>query len=170
MYFAGNDWNKKGSAIDFNETGWFKVLKNTLQLDEILKKAGEVMAKYDKPGRIGLFVDEWGTWWDVEKGENPGFLYQQNTLRDAVVAGCFLNIFNQHCDRVRMANIAQINNVLQAMVLTKGEKMIVTPTYHIFEMYKVHQGAKFLPCDINCSPYQNGSESIDWDFRLGFKG
>ncbi|MGD0573487.1 MAG: alpha-N-arabinofuranosidase [Sedimentisphaerales bacterium] len=158
--FASSDWNKKGSATDFDETGWFKVLKNTLQLDGILKKAKEVMAKYDKPGRIGLFVDEWGTWWDVEKGENPGFLYQQNTLRDAVVAGCFLNIFNQHCDRVRMANIAQTNNVLQAMVLTKGEKMIVTPTYYVFEMYKVHQGAQFLPCDINSNPYQNGSESL----------
>ena len=158
--FASSDWNKKGSATDFNETGWFNVLKNTLALDGILKKAGDVMAKYDKPGRIGLFVDEWGTWWDAEKGENPGFLYQQNTLRDAVVAGCFLNIFNQHCDRVRMANIAQTNNVLQAMVLTKGEKMIVTPTYYVFEMYKVHQGAQFLPCDINSNPYQNGSESI----------
>ena len=157
--FAG-DWNKKGSATDFKEAEWFKVLKNTLQLDGLLKKTGEVMDKYDKQGRIGLFVDEWGTWWDTEKGENPGFLYQQNTLRDAVAAGCFLNIFNQHCDRVRMANIAQTNNVLQAMILTKGEKMIVTPTYHVFEMYKVHQGAQFLPCDINSSPYQNGSESM----------
>ncbi len=158
--FASSDWNKKGSATDFNETGWFNVLKNTLAIDGILKKAGDVMSKYDKPGRIGLFVDEWGTWWDAEKGDNPGFLYQQNTLRDAVVAGCFLNIFNQHCDRVRMANIAQTNNVLQAMILTKGEKMIVTPTYYVFEMFKVHQGARFLPCDINCSPYQNGSESL----------
>jgi alpha-N-arabinofuranosidase len=157
--FAG-DWDKKGSAIDFDETGWFKVLKTTLQLDDILRKAKAVMAKYDKQGRIGLYVDEWGTWWDVEKGQNPGFLYQQNTLRDAVVAGCFLNIYNQHCDRVRMANIAQTNNVLQAMILTKGEKMIVTPTYHIFEMYKVHQGARFLPSDINCGPYQNGSDIL----------
>jgi alpha-L-arabinofuranosidase len=158
--FEGSDWNKKGSAIDFNEAGWFSVLKNTLGFDETLKKAAVIMDKYDKPRRIGLFIDEWGTWWDAEKGENPGFLYQQNTLRDAVVAGCFLNIFNQHCDRVRMANIAQTNNVLQAMILTKGEKMIVTPTYYVFEMYKVHQGARFLPCDINSSPYPNGSESL----------
>jgi alpha-L-arabinofuranosidase len=153
-------FRSKGSAIDFNEGEWFKVLKNTLQLDGLLTKIGVVMDKYDKARHIGLFVDEWGTWWDVEKGENPGFLYQQNTLRDAVVAGCFLNIYNQHCDRVRMANIAQTNNVLQAMILTKGDKMIVTPTYYVFEMYKVHQGAKFLPCDINCIPYRNGSESI----------
>jgi len=158
--FGSSDWNNKGRATVFDETGWFTVLKKTLELDDILKKASILMDKYDKQGRIGLYVDEWGTWWDAEKGENPGFLYQQNTLRDAVVAGCFLNIFNQHCDRVRMANIAQINNVLQAMVLTKGEKMIVTPTYHVFEMFKVHQGARFLPCDINCTPYQNGSESL----------
>jgi alpha-N-arabinofuranosidase len=158
--FEGNDWNHKGSATNFNEAGWFKVLKNALHLDDMLKKTKEIMDKYDKPGRIGLYVDEWGTWWDAEKGENPGFLYQQNTLRDAVVAGCFLNIFNQHCDRVRMANISQINNVLQAMILTKAEKMIVTPTYYVFEMYKVHQGGKLLPSEIVCQPYKIGSETL----------
>jgi alpha-N-arabinofuranosidase len=126
----------------------------------MINKFKKIMDKYDKEGRIGLFVDEWGTWWDVEEGENPAFLYQQNTLRDAVVAGCFLNIFNQHCDRVRMANIAQICNVLQAMVLTKGEKMVLTPTYYVFEMYKVHQGAKYLPSDIECQPYEYGIERL----------
>lgn len=159
-YVFEDNWDKKGSATVFDETGWFKVLKNTLQLDDIIQKAKKIMDKYDNKGRIGLFVDEWGTWWDAEIGENQGFLYQQNTLRDAVVAGCFLNTFNQHCDRVRMANIAQTNNVLQAMVLTKGEKMIVTPTYYVFEMYKVHQGAKLLPSDIVCNPYKNGSETL----------
>jgi alpha-N-arabinofuranosidase len=159
-YVFSGDWNHKGSATAFDETGWFKVLKNTLKLDGAIEKAKKIMDKYDKPGRIGLFVDEWGTWWDPQVGENPGLLYQQNTLRDAVVAGCFLNIFNQHCDRVRMANIAQTNNVLQAMVLTKGEKMIVTPTYYVFEMFKVHQGAKFLPSDIVCKPYKSGSETL----------
>jgi alpha-N-arabinofuranosidase len=159
-YVFEGTWDKKGSATVFNETGWFKVLKNTLQLDGTIEKAKKIMDKYDNKGRIGLFVDEWGTWWDAESGENPGFLYQQNTLRDAVVAGCFLNIFNQHCDRVRMANIAQTNNVLQAMIMTKGKKMIVTPTYYVFEMYKVHQGAKFLPSDIVCNPYKSGSETL----------
>jgi alpha-L-arabinofuranosidase len=158
--FEGDDWNKKGSALDFNEWGWFSVLKRTFQIDETIKKTSAILDKYDKAGRIGIFVDEWGTWWDVEKGENPGFLYQQNTLRDAVVAGVFLNIFNQHCDRVRMANIAQTNNVLQAMILTKGEKMMVTPTYWLFEMYKVHQGAKLLPMDINCAPYRNETDTL----------
>jgi alpha-N-arabinofuranosidase len=159
-YVFEGDWGHKGKATVFDETGWFAVLKKTIHLDKMIQKSKEIMDKYDPRGRIGLFVDEWGTWWDVEPGENPGFLYQQNTLRDAVVAGCFLNIFNQHCDRVKMANIAQTNNVLQAMILTNGEKMIVTPTYHVFEMYKVHQGAKMLPTDLTCNPYKNNSQTL----------
>ncbi len=159
-YVFEGDWDHKGRATVFDEQGWFNTLKKTFFLDEMIGKIKKIMDKYDGQGRIGLFVDEWGTWWITEKGENPGFLYQQNTLRDAVVAGCFLNIFNQHCDRVRMANIAQTNNVLQAMVLTKNEKMIVTPTYYVFEMYKVHQGATQLPCDIVCNPYKFGSETL----------
>jgi len=159
-YVFEGDFNHKGKATAFDEEGWFNTFKRTFFLDEMINEIKKIMAKYDEQGRIGLYVDEWGTWWDAEEGENPGFLYQQNTLRDAVVAGCFLNIFNQHCDRVRMANIAQTNNVLQAMVLTKGGKMIVTPTYYVFEMYKVHQGAKLLPCDVVCKPYKSGSEKI----------
>ena len=97
------------------------------------------MDKYDKAHKVGLIVDEWGTWYDVEPGTNPGFLYQQNTMRDALVAGINLNIFNKHCDRVKMANIAQLVNVLQSVILTEGDKMVKTPTYHVFNMYKHHQ-------------------------------
>ncbi|MDF1512946.1 MAG: alpha-L-arabinofuranosidase C-terminal domain-containing protein, partial [Anaerolineae bacterium] len=111
-------------------------------------------------GRVGLFVDEWGVWHNVEPGTNPGFLYQQNTLRDALVAGITLNIFNQHSDRVRGANIAQTVNVLQAMVLTQEEAMILTPTYHVFEMYKDHQDAMLLPVDVKSPPYSFGDQSI----------
>jgi len=159
-YVFEGDWNNKGRATVFDEKGWFNTLKRTMFLDEMISKTKKIMDKYDKQGRIGLFVDEWGTWWNAEEGENPGILYQQNTLRDAVVAGCFLNIFNQHCDRVRMANIAQTCNVLQAMVLTKGKKMVLTPTYYVFEMYKVHQGAKYLPVNIECKPYKYGNETL----------
>ena len=110
--------------------------------------------------RVGLIVDEWGTWYDVEPGTNPGFLYQQNTLRDALVAGINLNIFNNHCDRVRMANIAQTINVLQAMILTKDDKMVLTPTYHVFEMYKVHQDATLLPLDLKTADYSFEKDKI----------
>ena len=129
-------------------------MKNTLGIDELIQKNKEIMDKYDSRGRVDLYVDEWGTWWDEEAGTKGGFLYQQNTLRDAVSAAIFLNTFNNHCDRVKMSNIAQINNVLQAMILTDGEKMILTPTYHVFEMFKVHQGATLLPSDLSCNAYE----------------
>ena len=106
------------------------------------------MNQYDPDKKIGLMVDEWGIWTDVEPGTNPGFLYQQNTMRDALVAGMNLNIFNKHSDRVKMANIAQLINVLQAVMLTDGEKMIKTPTYYVFKMYRHHQGATLLGSDL----------------------
>jgi alpha-L-arabinofuranosidase len=144
---------EKGSATEFDEGEWFALMKNTLTIYPLLQRSKEIMDRYDREGRIALFVDEWGTWWNAEPGFNPAFLYQQNTLRDAVSAGIFLNAFNENCDRVRMGNIAQTNNVLQAMILTRGPEMIVTPTYHVFEMYKVHQGATLLPSDMTCRGY-----------------
>jgi len=105
-------------------------------------------------------VDEWGVWHDVEPGTNPGFLYQQNTIRDALVAGITLNIFNKHADRVRMSNIAQMINVLQAMILTDKEKMLLTPTYHVFEMFTVHHDAKLLPTDVETPDYLAASDKI----------
>jgi alpha-N-arabinofuranosidase len=159
-YVMSGSWRNKGRATVFDESEWFNVLEKTVFADELISKCTAIMDKYDQRKRVGLAVDEWGTWWNVEEGENPGFLYQQNTLRDAVVAGVFLNIFNSHADRVKMGCIAQTNNVLQAMVLTKGDKMIVTPTYYVFEMYKVHQGATLLPGKLECSPYQLNNKTI----------
>jgi alpha-N-arabinofuranosidase len=156
---SGN-WTRKGSATEFDEKEWFALMKNSLGVDELIAKNIEVMNKYDRRRRIALYVDEWGTWWDVEPGTNPGFLYQQNTLRDAVSAGIFLNVFNAYCRRVKMANIAQTNNVLQAMILTRGREMIVTPTYHVFEMFKVHQGATFLPSDLTCHGYKLDDQQV----------
>ncbi|WP_407271194.1 alpha-N-arabinofuranosidase [Radiobacillus sp. PE A8.2] len=140
----GENWSEKGSATNFSEDEWTKTMQKTLRTEELIQKHSTIMDKYDPDKRVGLIVDEWGTWFDVEPGTNPGFLYQQNTIRDALVAGVSLNIFNNHSDRVQMANIAQTVNVLQAMVLTEGEKMLVTPTYHVFDMYKVHQDAALL--------------------------
>jgi alpha-N-arabinofuranosidase len=109
---------------------------------------------------VALVVDEWGGWYDVEPGTNPAFLYQQNSMRDAMIAGVTLNIFNNHCDRVKMANLAQTVNVLQAVVLTSEEKMVVTPTYHVMEMYTVHHDAVRLPVEVTAAPFTLGGESL----------
>ena len=116
--------------------------------------------------RVGLYVDEWGTWYDVEPGSNPGFLYQQNTLRDAVVAAINLNIFHAHADRVHMTNIAQMVNVLQAMILTDKDRMLLTPTYHVFHMYKPFRGATHLPVGARGAATQDGRDQRAHPHRL----
>lgn len=140
----GDFWLGKGSALDFDTDEWFITMKRALHMDELISRHGAIMDKYDPDKRVGLIIDEWGTWFDVEPGTNPGFLYQQNSIRDALVAALHFNIFHKHADRVYMANIAQTVNVLQAMILTEGDKMLLTPTYHIFDMFKVHQDAELL--------------------------
>ena len=143
-YTHPGGWFNKGPAVEFDDKVWYETLKKTLRIDELIKNHLEIMNKYDPNKRIDLIIDEWGSWYDVEPGTNPGFLYQQNTMRDALIAGINLNIFNKHSDRVKMANLAQIVNVLQSVILTEGEKMILTPTYHVFNMYKEHQEATLL--------------------------
>lgn len=147
-------------AAVFNEAGWFDVIKKALRTDEIVKMHSAIMDKYDPAKRVSLIVDEWGTWFAVEPGTNPAFLYQQNTMRDAIVAASSLNIFHNHSERVRMTNIAQMINVLQAMILTKDEKMLLTPTYHVFEMYNVHQNAMLIPLGLKTSNYVFNGESV----------
>ena len=143
-YTVPGDWNKKGSATDFDEAMYYHTLKKAFYMDELVTKHAQIMDRYDPEHKVGLIVDEWGTWFDVEPGTNPGFLYQQNTMRDALVAGITLDIFNKHCDRVKMACIAQMVNVLQSVILTEGPKMLKTPTYHVFHMYKYHQDADLV--------------------------
>ncbi len=140
---SGN-WDKKGSACDFTPEEYYATIAATLYMDELITRHTEIMSHHDKKHEIGLIVDEWGCWYDVEPGTNPGFLYQQNTMRDAIVAACNLNIFNSHSDRVIMANLAQAVNVLQALILTEGEKMVKTPTYHVFDLYKAHQDGELV--------------------------
>jgi alpha-N-arabinofuranosidase len=153
------DWNNKGSATDFGMDEYWKTMNYAVNFGELLDGHIRVMDRYDPEGRVALVVDEWGTWWDVEPGTNPGFLYQQNTMRDAFVAAISLNHFNKRCKRIKMANLAQTVNVLQAMVLTREDKIVLTPTYHVFEMYSVHQDALLLPLnvesDLRCGPEGN---------------
>ena len=143
---CGDTWEHKGSATDFTPEEYYKTLGKAARMDELLRGHEAVMDRYDPQKRIGLIVDEWGTWFDVEPGTNPGFLYQQNTMRDALVAAVTLNIFNRHCDRVVMANIAQMVNVLQAILLTEGDQLVLTPTYHVFDLFQAHQSAREIDC------------------------
>jgi alpha-L-arabinofuranosidase len=143
-YTVPNTWEDKGSATEFTEAEWYKTLHKTLYMEELINHHTSIMDRYDPEHKVGLVVDEWGTWYNVEPGTNPSFLYQQNTMRDALVAAINLNIFNKHSDRVVMANIAQVVNVLQSVILTEGDKMILTPTYHVFDLYKDHQDATLI--------------------------
>ena len=156
-YTVPFEWEHKGSATEFDEKAWYQTLSKALFMDELINRHGAIMDRYDPEKKIGLYVDEWGCWFDVEPGTNPGFLYQQNTMRDALVAGATLNIFNKHCDRVKMACIAQLVNVLQSVILTEGPKMILTPTYHVFHMYKQHQESELL------HSYLEGNKSVGVD-------
>jgi alpha-L-arabinofuranosidase len=144
---SGN-WKSKGSATQFGRDEYLATLGRTLRMEELITRHSAIMDKYDPKKRVGLAVDEWGVWTDVEAGTNPGFLYQQNSMRDALVAALNLHIFQAHADRVVMANIAQMVNVLQAMILTDAGRIVLTPTYHVFEMLGVHQGATQVPLDI----------------------
>lgn len=159
-YTFTTGWTDKGNATGFNEDQYFSVLENGQKMDDLITKHAAIMNQFDPGKRIGLVVDEWGAWYNVEPGTNPGFLYQQNTLRDALLAGTILNIFHQHADRVRMANIAQMVNVLQAIILTEGDKMLLTPTYYVFDMYKVHQDATLLPMTLTCGNYTRMNRNL----------
>ena len=151
-YYTVKGWEgSKGSATDFDTDWWYNMVSKAVEVEEVIENHKAIMNAYDPEGKVDLLLDEWGTWFDVEPGTNPGHLYQQNTMRDAMVAAMSLNIFHRHTDRLKMANIAQIVNVLQAMILTKGNEMVLTPTYHVFRMYNVHQNAQYVPTECNAS-------------------
>lgn len=160
IHYYCDSGKRKKLAATFDKEDWFAQLKRALRLEEVVQKNIAAMEKYDPENKVDLIVDEWGTWHKTEPGTNPEFLYQQNTLHDAIVAGLSLNIFNDYCHRVKMANIAQTVNVLQAMILTEGEKMILTPTYHVFKVYMVHHDATRLPIKLICDDYYLGEQKI----------
>ena len=159
-YVHPGGWKHKGSALDFDENVYYTTMKKALYMEDLINLHGAIMDKYDPEKQIGMIVDEWGSWYDVEPGTNPGFLYQQNTVRDALIAAVTLNIFNNHSDRVKMACLAQMVNVLQAVILTEGPKMLLTPTYHVMHMYKGHQGGKLLPTEVVNGGTVGAGESV----------
>ena len=169
-YVHPEGWKIKGSATEFDTEAYYRTLSKANFMQELVEKHGAILDRYDPEKKIGLIVDEWGTWYTVEPGTNPGFLYQQNTMRDAIVAALTLNIFNKHSDRVKMANIAQMVNVLQSVLLTEGDRMVKTPTYHVFDLYKEHQDASLVESSleneaVGCGEWQvpNVSESASVD-------
>lgn len=154
------DWANKGSATDFTDQKYYHTLSEALRMDEIISSHLQVMDRHDPEHKVGFIVDEWGAWFDVEPGTNPGFLYQQNTMRDAIIAATTLDIFNAHSDRVVMANLAQTVNVLQSVILTEGKQMLLTPTYHVFDLYKNHHDATLLGHWLEAGETGTGDEKV----------
>ena len=159
-YTVMDGWGHRGSATEFGEKEWIYTMSATLRMEDLIRKHATIMDQYDPEKRIGLYIDEWGNWFDVEPGTNPGFLYQQNSLRDALVAAVNLNIFNNHCERVKMANIAQTVNVLQAMILTRDEQMVRTPSFYVYKMFTVHHDATLLPVALHTEDYSFADRTV----------
>ena len=151
-----SDWKSKGAALGFPESQWFSVIQQTYEVEDLIEDYISILDKVDPEQRLDLLVDEWGTWYD-RAADAKSALYQQNTIRDAVSAALFFHIFHEHGDRITMGNIAQVVNVLQAMILTRGDRMLLTPTYHVFEMYRVHQGARHIPLDFKSPTYSSST-------------
>jgi alpha-L-arabinofuranosidase len=153
-------WPPAFTSVGFGETEYSQILKSTLAMEGLVNKYSAIMDKYDPQKRVALVVDEWGAWYAPLPGTNPGFLVQQNSQRDAILAALNLNIFARHADRVRMANIAQMINVLQAMIMTDKEKTVLTPTYYVYKMYVPFQDATFLPVTFNAGTYTHGDVTL----------
>jgi alpha-N-arabinofuranosidase len=153
-------WPPAFASVGFGETEYSEILNSTLQMDDMIRKHTAIMDKYDPQKKVALVVDEWGGWYAPLPGSNPGFLVQQNSLRDAILAALNLNIFARHADRVRMANIAQMINVLQAMIMTDKEKMVLTPTYYAYKMYVPFQDSTLVPLTFEAGTYSRGNTTL----------
>ena len=158
-YIVPRVWTAMGPSVDFGEEDWFLTMSKTVEIEEFINKHSAIMDKYDPEKRVAMVIDEWGTWYDPLPGYTRQSHKQQNTIRDAVVAGAMLNMFNNHCDRLRIANIAQMVNVLQCMAHVDGEQMCLTPTYHVFDLYKAHHEATLIPSILETELYwyENGA-------------
>src|SRR6185503_10166552 len=153
-------WPAAYASVGFGEKEYSEILKSTLEMDDLVTRHSAIMDTYDPKKQIALVVDEWGAWYGALPGSAQGFLVQQNSLRDAILASLNLNIFARHADRVRMANIAQMINVLQAMIMTDKEKMVLTPTYYVFKMYVPFQDATFVPMTFDAGTYKQGAITL----------
>lgn len=159
-FYSVIKWPPAYASVGFSDAEYSQILNKTLEMDDLIRQHSAIMDKYDSQKKVALVVDEWGAWYAPLPGSNPGFLVQQNSLRDAILAALNLNIFARHADRVRMANIAQMVNVLQAMIITDKEKMVLTPTYYVFKMYVPFQDATFIPVTFTPGTYTNGNITL----------
>jgi alpha-L-arabinofuranosidase len=159
-HYSVIDWNNRGPSMEFSEEQYFKTMRAALLMGEIIQKHTAIMDRFDPEKKIALVVDEWGGWYNPDPGTNPGFLQQQNTMRDAMIAGVTLNIFNNHCHRVRMANLAQMINVLQSVIFADQNKIVLTPTYHVMHLYAEHQDSMSIPTEIQTPHYNHAGESL----------
>ena len=157
--FSGNDWGKKSPAVGFSEEDWSRSMERTWKTDEMIARHSEILDRHDPKRQVGISFSEWGAWWAKDE-KRPSNLYQANTLRDAVIAGLSLNIFQNHAARVRMANLAQMVNVLQSLILTDRTRMLLTPTYHVFDLYQGHQGATLLPTQVEAPDYSSSGVKV----------
>ena len=158
---TGTNWDEKGKATEFSKGEYYELLSKAAHIGDLIEAHDRIMSRFDPAKRVGMVVDEWGSWHMVEEGTNPGFLYQQNAMRDALVAAIHLNLFNRHCDRVAMANLAQTVNVLQSVVLTDGDRIALTPTWHVFDLFKAHQGAAEADCFVETDRIGEGQWQVD---------
>ena len=151
-HYSVTNWANKSSSTKFTNDEYFKTMQQAWGMENVISSNSKIMDKYDPKKRVAIVVDEWGGWYETDP-EGHGQLYQQNTMRDAMIAGITLNIFNNHADRVRIANLAQMVNVLQSVILTNEQKIILTPTYYAMEMYNVHQDAELIPIHITSNDF-----------------
>jgi alpha-N-arabinofuranosidase len=158
--YTSGKWPPSFASVGFGETEYAQILKSTMEMEDLIKRHSAIMDKYDPENKVALVVDEWGAWYAPLPGSNPGFLVQQNSQRDAILAALNLNLFARHADRVRMANIAQMINVLQAMILTEKEKMVLTPTYYVYKMYVPFHDATFVPVTYDAGAYTHGDVTL----------
>jgi alpha-N-arabinofuranosidase len=148
--------------VDFSDDDYYRLIGSIKVLKRKLAQTTELAQAYSTyEHRIDVVMDEWGTWYKQATVE--GGLYQQNTMRDALFAAASFHCFHEYGERLWMTNMAQTVNVLQALILTKGPEMILTPTYHIYEMFRQHRDGDLVVCKVRNSPTLSSPDAEDRD-------
>jgi alpha-L-arabinofuranosidase len=138
-YYCGTT----GHALQFTTDQWYEQLHKANHMETLIKDQWRALAEFDPKHSVKLVIDEWGSWHPDGTEINKRHLYEQmGTLRDALVAALSLDTFNRHAEKVDMANIAQLINNLHSLFLADGDRFVATPSFHVYAMYRPHQGGK----------------------------